>query len=189
MNRKSVLRAMAMTLVAATSVLATSMGVAVAKSWPSNVSVVDGKRGGVVEVKGDLASGKTMALDWASKSNVACFPATINDRFEGNHVLYATQLPSNSEMTITVIPDDKTTDVSLYAYSIGSTDTSSVVPSLSLCTSCESSPPATRPHNPGGSETVKLTAIRNPYNVVIGVAGVRGTKTGTYKLKVEIKPR
>lgn len=158
-------------------------------AWPASVTQVTSESGKTVTVAGDLAKGSRMtSLAWAAQSSMACFPATENVNFDGTHVLYATSLPKSSQMTVTVVPDDPKTDLSVYAYTIGTTNFS-VPPTVTSCVSCEAGYDAKTDSNPGVSESVKLTAISNPYNVVIGVAGTKGVKTGTYKLKVEVKPR
>lgn len=155
-------------------------------SWPTNVTSVTSKAGQTVSVKGNLKDGATMDLAWAAKSGVACFPATENDNFKGNHVLYGTSIPKQSVMKITAVPDDPTTDLSVYAYQIGSTNFTAVAPNVSTVTACEASYDGPHDHNPGVSETVTLNATTNPYNVVIGVVGAKGVVTGGYTLKVEL---
>jgi len=91
----------------------------------------------VSEFKGDLKDGVIINdLSWAWNSSVACFPETQASKFRGKHVLYVTELPANSQMEITVVPDDVNADYSLYAYQIG-LNNNSVVPNLSSCISCE----------------------------------------------------
>ncbi len=156
-----------------------------ASAWSSKVTVVEAKAGATVEASGDLAKGATMSLNWAARSSVACFPATENLNFEGNHVLFATALPKRSVMKITAVPDDPTTDVSLYALQIGASDTR-LPPATQTATTCEAGYDAKADANPGAAETVTLNATTNPYNVVIGVAGTRGTTSGKFKLEVEL---
>lgn len=168
---------------------ALAAGQALAGSWPASVTEVHDKSGSTVKVSGDLATGNIMDLGFAAKSSMACFPATENVNFEGKHVLFGASLPAQSIMTVTVVPDDPKLDLSVYAYTISSTDFTSLPPTVSSAVSCEAGYDAQHDSNPGASESVKLTAVTHPYNVVIGVAGVKGTKTGTFKLKVEVKPR
>lgn len=158
-----------------------------AAGWPAQVTAVNAKAGQTISTKGDLKNGKVIDLAWAAKSSVACFPATENVNFSGNHVQFATQIPKQSEMVITVVPDDPKTDISVYAYQIGSTNFTSVAPSLSSATSCEAGYDAKNDNNPGKEEKVRLNATTNPYNVVIGVAGAKGTASGGFTLKVELK--
>ncbi len=160
-----------------------------ASAWPAGVTTTSAKAGAVVEVKGNLASGKTMDLAWAANSSVACFPATRFDAFRGNHVLYATSLPKESVFTITAVPDDPKTDLSVYAYTIGTTDFTHVPPNVPSVTSCEGGYDFTGKANPGASEKVTLNATTNPYNVVIGVAGAKGVVTGGYTLKLDLKSK
>lgn len=158
-------------------------------SWPSGVQAVEAKAGTLVEVRGNLASGKTIDLAWAASSNVACFPATRFDAFRGNHVTYATSLPRESTLTITVVPDDPRTDLSVFAYSMGTTDFTHVPPNVPSVTSCEAGYDFTGAPNPGASEKVVLNATTNPYNIVIGVAGAKGVVAGGYTLKLELKTK
>ena len=164
-------------------------GAATAAGWPSTVTTVTSKPNDIVSFRGDLKTGKTIDLGFAANSSVACFPATQNINFEGNHVFFGTQIPAQSEMIITVTPDDPKLDVSLYAYMLGSTDFTHVAPDLPSCVSCEAGYDAKTHANPGKPETVKLDATTHPYNVVIGVAGVKGTTSGGFTVKVDLKSR
>ena len=157
-----------------------------AEAWPANVTAVAVTAGTPKSVTGDLSTGRRFNLDWASNSSVACFPATQNSNFEGKHVLYATSIPKDSEMKITVTPTSSAVDVSLYAYTIGATDFTHVPPTVPSATACEGSYDAVKGSNPGAAETVKLVATTNPYNVVIGVAGVKATLAGAFTLKIEL---
>ena len=145
------------------------------------------EKGKAVEVKGKLEDGAPIEnLDWAASSSMACWPATQNTKFRGPHVMYVTQLPTKSEMTITVKPDDESSDLSLWAYSIGEVRLPPEVPS---CVSCEADHKWDRPvknKTQDSSRSVKLRAIQNPYQVVIGVSGPAGAKGG-YTLTVSVK--
>jgi hypothetical protein len=163
-------------------------GPASAGTWPAQVTPVEAKAG-TVTTKGNLSTGKTISLAFASKSSNACWPATENVNFSGNHVFYATQIPAYSEMKITVIPDDRKTDLSVYAYMQGTTDTRHVPPNVPSAVTCEAGYDAKKDSNSGASESVKLNATNHPYNVVIGVAGAKGVTTGSYTLKIELTTR
>lgn len=160
---------------------------------PVKVFSVKTEKGKISTVKGDLKDGVIIHdLSWAWKSSVACFPETQASKFRGNHVLYVTELPSQSEMEVIVIPDDVNADFSLYAYQIGLTNTS-IVPNLSSCISCEADHKWDRPKVNKTQDHTRsvgnLTAITNPYKVVIGVAGSKGLLQGGYTLKITIKER
>lgn len=157
-----------------------------AKSWPSNVTPIEAKGGSVVEIKGKLEAGKTIPLTWAASSSVACFPATEFDNFKGNHVFYATALPKQSVMKVTVVPDNKALDVNVYALQVSSTDFARVPPRMPTATACEAGYNQQTETNPGVTESVTLNATTNPYNVVIGVAGPKGVVAGGYTLKIEL---
>ena len=92
-------------------------GLVWAAEWPTNVSEIKAEKGKSVTVSGKLENGAPMDdLTWASNSSMACFPATQNERFRGPHVLYHTQIPARSIMTITVTPKDTSKDLSIYAF-------------------------------------------------------------------------
>lgn len=143
--------------------------------------------GAATTMTGDLSSGKTMALTWAAKSSVACFPATEFVNFKGKHVMYGLSIPKQSELKVTVTPKNPSLDVNVYAYTIGSTDFTHVAPNVSTAVSCEAGYDQVTDSNPGKAESVKLNATTNPYNVVIGVAGPQGVTSGEYTLSVELK--
>ncbi len=168
--------------------LATGDAVA-AGTWPTGVSTVESKGGQTVSVKGNLSSGKKIDLGFAAKSSVACWPATENENFRGNHVFYGTALPKDSVMTITVVPDDPKTDVNLYALQIGATDFSHIPPGISSATTCNAGFDQKTDSNPGVTEKVVLNATTNPYNVIIGVAGPKGILTGGYTLNVKLETK
>jgi len=176
-------------LVAVSAVSAVSAPAAAGGSWPASVTSVDAKSGVTAQVKGNLSAGKTMDLAWAANSSVACFPATRFDPFRGNHVLYATSLPKESILTITAVPDDPSMDLSVYAYSMGTTDFTHVPPNVPSVVSCEAGYDIRGASNPGVSEKVTLNATTNPYNVVIGVAGAKGVVTGGYTLQLDLKSK
>ncbi|MCB0707112.1 MAG: hypothetical protein KDC34_17470 [Saprospiraceae bacterium] len=147
-----------------------------------------------VEVRGQLEDGQLMEdLSWAWSSSNACFPATQSQKFTGNHVLYLTQLPPYSEMEVTVIPDDPKDDFSIYAYEVGAGREPSVVPNLPSCVRCEADHKWDRQwvgKTQDHTRTVKdLVAIKNPYQVVVGVVGSQGLQTGGYTLKFTLKSR
>lgn len=159
---------------------------AAAGTWPSDVTSITSSSTTAATVSGNLTSGKTIDLAFAANSSVACFPATEFVNFKGNHVLYATTIPPQSEMTITATPDDSSLDVSLYAYTMSATDFTHVPPNVPSAVACESSYDKKNDSNPGKAEKVKLVATTQGYNVVIGVAGVNNVKAGAFKLKVEL---
>ena len=157
--------------------------------FPSNVKFIDSKANASVFVIDDLKNGVEITdLSWAWSSSIACFPATQKQKFNGNHMLYYTNLPAKAEMFITITPENKAENFSIYAYSIGKTNYS-VVPNLNSCVSCEVEHKWDRTKVgkiQDHSRTIRLNAIKNPYNVVIGVVGANGLKSGKYKLSVKI---
>ena len=149
---------------------------------------------GTVTVTGDLANGNIMEdLSWAWNSSIACFPKTQVKKFTGNHVLFTTDLPRYSEMEVTVIPDDPQADFSLYAYEIGNSQFDAIVPNLTRCVRCEADHKWDRNHVGKTQDHTRkvshLVAIRNPYQVVIGVVGANGLTEGGFTLQIDLVSR
>jgi hypothetical protein len=153
--------------------------------WPSDVTYLEIGTDGTVSHDGNLSEGETISLNFASTSSMACFPATENINFNGGHVFYATQMPPHSILTVTVEPKTPGLDVSLYAYQIGTTSnyTPKNVPSA---VTCEAGYDAQTDSNPDEAESVEVNTIKNPYNVVIGVAGADSALAGEYTLRLEL---
>lgn len=176
-------------LMAAVLVLGGAAGEAHAQ-YAAGVTAIKAEKGKTVEVKGKMEDGKPMEdLSWASTAGNACFPGTQNEKFRGNHVFFSTDLPTRSILSITVVPDDPKQDLSIYAYSVG-TNNFSLPPDLASCVSCEAEHRWDRPKKnktQDHTRTVKLNAIQNPYNVVIGVSGPAGAVKGGFTLKVDLK--
>jgi hypothetical protein len=161
-----------------------------AQGFPSNVTAIKSEKGKTVSASGKLESGAPMAdLSWAAKSSVACFPATQNERFRGNHVLFSTEIPPRSKMDIKVTPKDPTKDVSIWAYQIGKTNYS-LPPALASAVSCEAEYKWDRPKKgktQDHTRAVHLEATTNGYNVVIGVSGPKEATAGDFTVDVKLE--
>ncbi|MEM7036317.1 MAG: hypothetical protein AAF570_04995 [Bacteroidota bacterium] len=129
-------------------------------------------------VKGNIKGGKQINLRFASNSSVACFPGTQNEYYNGNQVFYAFKLPPRSEVNIAL----KGNDVSIYGYQIGATRYD-VPPALSRVTSCEA---AYKPGRDGSPPSIFFNSIKNPYNVVVAVAGANGKTSGAFELSIDL---
>lgn len=159
--------------------------------WPSEVTFVASKPNDSVTVAGDLANGKIMEdISWAANSSNACFPATQNLKFRGNHVLFATKIPPRSILTITVTPTDANGDLSLYGYMMGATEYR-VVPNLPSCITCEADHKWDRPWKGKVQTSERKIEFQNPtqntYNIVIGVAAPKEVTTGQFNLMIKLK--
>ncbi|MEM9696237.1 MAG: hypothetical protein AAGA56_27070, partial [Myxococcota bacterium] len=66
-------------------------------------------------VRGRIDGGKKIDLRWANRSGTACWPATRNEYFDGNHVLYVVDMPARSVLNVELQPD-RGVDLSLYGY-------------------------------------------------------------------------
>lgn len=130
-------------------------------------------------------------LSWAANSSVACFPATQNAKFTGKHLFFVTDIPPYSTMDITLIPNDKNTNMSLYAFQTG-TSSSSMVPNLNSCVTCEADHKWDYPKKgktQDHTRSVYLNAIKNPYRIVIGVAGAEGLDEGDFVIEIKTKTK
>jgi hypothetical protein len=141
-----------------------------------------------VSVSGKIDGGVQIPLGFAAQSSVACFPATTNGHYNGNHVVYSFDLPTRTTAKIELVPTDPKSDLSLYAYTVGPAFPA-LPPDVSSVVSCEASPGANRAPNPGGAEKVELVAITNPYKAYVAVAGAQGATTGAFTLKVTLSGR
>lgn len=141
------------------------------------------------EISGNLTEGAPMPdLSWAWNSSNACFTEMEQEYFTGYHRLYYFDLPSYTEVEIELIPDDPKADFSLYAYEVGQVSESNTVPNLVRCVRCEADYKWDRPVRGRVQDHTRIVkdilAIRNPYQVVIGVVGAQGRSEGTFTLKI-----
>ncbi len=159
---------------------------------PVKMYTAKAEKGKTKAYKGNLANGtKIQDLSWAWSSSVACFPGTQVKKFNGNHILYITEIPKYSIMEIELIPTNKSANMSLYAYSIG-TNSTAYVPDLSSCVSCEADHKWDYPKRgktQDHTRKVKLNAINNPYKVVIGVTGADGLDKGEFIIRIKLESR
>jgi hypothetical protein len=169
------------------------LSICAAAQFPDSVIVVKSRPNNVIAVKGGLEQGSVMQdLSWAWNSSVACFPGTQKDKFTGNHVLYATTIPPYSELTVTVVPDNASANMSLYAYQIGISNYTAIVPNLNSCIACEAEHKWDRPKvgkKQDHTRSVMLNSTTDSYNIIIGVAGANNLKTGGYTLKLALETR
>jgi len=156
-----------------------------------NVTVHELTVNQVLSLEADLSEGQTIPLAWASSSQVACFPATRFNEYKGNHVFYRVDLPAQSQITITVDPKNNKR-INLYALRMG-VDDRMTPPEIQVVGSCEASYPiyAGTPNyqERAKAQSVEFMSIRNPYSILIGVAGAENVLSGAYDLNIEITSR
>jgi hypothetical protein len=147
--------------------------------WPDRLNLIS-LTDGEAQASGELADGECVNLDFAEEA--FCFPGTQNQHFQGNHVFFAldTPQPTNSVLTITVVPDPDV-EVSLYGWQAAPNDYT--VPPMVNTTICEASYTQNgiehRP-NPGVAETIRFynpSSNPNQYGIFFAVAGDRDTGT------------
>ncbi len=138
---------------------------------------------------GNLETGKTMPLEWAGSSSVACFPATRFREYTGNHLLYRIQMPPKAKIKVSVTPKNKKHRINLYALRLGENNYDTP-PEIFKAISCEASYPiyAGKPNfkAPSKEQSIELVSIKKSYNILIGVAGAEGVTAGDFDLKIEI---
>lgn len=149
------------------------------------------------EITGNIKDGQKIPLRWAESSQVACFPGTRFEMFDGNQVFYRVTLPAASSMVITLTPKDNA-QLSLYALRQGSNPNQQPVPpNVERAVSCEASYPIYA--NMGGGKVVKnkdtgirkveYISVNSSYSILIGIAGAKGLTEGDFTLNITIKPR
>ena len=159
--------------------------------WSPDVTVVESKPNETVTVSGDLAKGKIITdLSWASNSTNACFVATQNHKFQGNHVFYTTTIPAHSVMNISVKPTKSNTNLSIYAYMSGM-EVSHLVPDLPKCITCEADYKWDGNWKGKTQTSERKVEFNNPtdgpFSIVIGVTAPKGVTTGQFDLKIKVK--
>jgi len=149
------------------------------------------------EITGNISSGQKIPLRWAESSQVACFPGTRFEMFNGNHVLYRVGMPAGSKMKITLTPKGGS-KLSLYALRQGARPADHAVPpNVRSAISCEASYPLYANVGGGrrvtnkddGTRSVEYISVNSPYSILIGVAGAEGATEGDFSLKVTVEQR
>lgn len=149
------------------------------------------------EISGNISSGQKIPLRWAESSQVACFPGTRFEMFNGNQVFYRVAMPAASKMKITLTPKVGS-KLSLYALRQGARPADHAVPpNVRSAISCEASYPIYANVGGGrrvsnkddGTRSVEYISVNAPYSILIGVAGAEGATEGDYSLKISIEKR
>ena len=174
----------------ATAALASVFATATLAAGPVGTPI-KAEKGKTVTAGGKLEAGAPLAsLEWAWKSSMACFPGTQQSLYNGKHVFFTAELPARSEMYITLVPKDPAVNLSVYAYEIAA-GKQPLPPEVQSAVSCEAEQKWDRPKRGKTQDHTRvlprLTAIGNPYTVIIGVTSPKAVTAGDFELKVEIK--
>ena len=150
---------------------------------------IDWAQYGGGQITGNLADGSHLNdLSWAWSSSVACFPETQFKKFTGKHMLYSFEIPPRTQVEITVIPDNKKANMSLYAYMVGS-GSEAIVPDLKSCIRCESDYKWDMPWRGKTQDHTRIVknilAINQPYKVYIEVTAADGVTDESYTLRIK----
>ncbi|MEQ1605074.1 MAG: hypothetical protein ABL999_09410 [Pyrinomonadaceae bacterium] len=148
------------------------------------------KPGLTSNVAGNLNEGSKLPdLSFAWNSSIACFPATQQAKFTGNHVFYTVDMPSRSIITVSVEPTKKGTDLSIYGYQIGS-GKHTLPDSLGSVVTCEAEHKWDYPKKgriQTDARSITFNSTTNAYSLMLAVAGPNGATSGDYRLKISLK--
>ncbi len=130
---------------------------------------------------GDLADGEKISLDWADDSSIACWPATENENFNGNHVFFTVDKGGKDDIIVEADPASGV-DVSLYTleFSVGSEQTP---PDITSAARCEAAFDAQNDANSGEPEATELYGFGDR-TLLIGVAGAKGATSGAFTVRI-----
>lgn len=153
------------------------------------IPVTDLETKAIHSIKSNLNEGATIELDWAQQSNIACFPGTRFYEYMGAHVFYRIDMPSKSNITISVTPIDKSDRINVYALRLGEGNLD-VPPNLARAISCEADYPLytgkAKLTKNNKEKTVELMSTTKSYTILIGVAGAKDLIEGEFKLNIAI---
>ena len=153
-------------------------GITTSKAWGPDVGLLSsGQR-----YASDLSRGKTISLDFAHESTMACWTATEDQNFSGPHQFFAMSMAANSSLTVD-LDSQPGVDANLYVIQVGTT-VFTLPPNLLTAVTCEAAYPMSTDSNPGAVDVATVTTFNNPYNVIIGVAGAQGNASGGFVLNV-----
>jgi hypothetical protein len=159
--------------------------------WPEEVTIIESVSNDSVVAQSDLSYGRVIEdLSWASSSSNACFVATQNRKYMGNHVFFATTIPPKSVMTISVTPGNSKADLSIYAYMNGQSEYR-LVPDLPRCITCEADYKWDGTWKNRVQTQERKVEFNNPsnntYSILIGVSGPKEAVSGQFEVKIKLK--
>lgn len=158
---------------------------------PAKVYKIEPKLNQIVTYSSNLNLGTEINdLSWAWKSSNACFAATEQNKFNGNHVFFTGIIPKNTNYKIKVIPKNKTVNISLYVYEI-KVNNSYLVPNLPACIRCVSDSAkkigtSIKKFESYIRNAENKTASNNPFRIIIGVVGANKLNKGAFSLEIQI---
>lgn len=148
--------------------------------FEENIKQIKVDVGTIKTIKGDLSEGHFVNTRFGTRASVNCFTESEKHHFNGNHVLYAFEVPANTKMIVDL---SSAVDLSLYGYLIDNSryDTPPYVENVSKF-GCKSS------HKEGtGNERILLVAGSTTMHVILGVAGPNESENGEYSIKITSK--
>ena len=136
--------------------------------------------------EGQIQDGGAIDLEFATKSSVACFPATQLEDFNGHQVFHVLEQDVRTDLVLRLTPTGDF-DLNLYALQLGSMDRGQRPPKVSSAWRCS----ARHSAKAGKVETVRLYGHTTEREVVVAIVGADGLDTGKYTLELwreEVKP-
>jgi len=130
-------------------------------------------------LEGQLDDGAVVDLAFASRSSVACFPATQFTDFDGHQVFHVVEQDVGMDLVLRLTPSGEH-DLNLYALQLGSLDRGQRPPKVNSAWRCSAKHSAKE----GEAETVRLYGHTTAKEVVVAIAGADGLTTGKYTLEV-----
>jgi hypothetical protein len=148
--------------------------------WPASVQKLTLEKGKAVQVNGSLANGAK--VDRLSLP-ATCIAESDKGDFSGNQVLFGVTLPANSDVDITVSPNEASKKIAIYAYTLpeGRFDLPDQANNASSCKSSTKAGMFSRDAGP----RIEISGGKQPQNLVIGVAGGPDATAGDFLLSVK----
>lgn len=154
---------------------------------PKNLFKITPKINQTVTYKSNLNLGKKMNdLSWAWKSSNACFSATEQKYFNGNHVLFTGIIPKSTSYTLKLIPKKHNQNMSIYCYEIDVND-NFLVPNLPKSNNCMAKTEQSISYLKKHVREIKSKLIlKNNTRLVIGVVGANKLSNGDFTLLIRL---
>lgn len=138
-----------------------------------------------ISLQGELSEGILIdKLQWAASSQVACFPATRFQEFEGKHVFYRLIVPAKVTVFVEMTPNKR---INLYGINQGTEESWWEMPPNITWGNCEASYPMyageTNMKQAGGKRTIRIVTVK-PTTILLGVAGAKGVQSASFKLQI-----
>ncbi len=154
--------------------------------WPASIHVLTLEPGKSVQETASLAQGQRIAT-LALPGN--CLGKN-SESFRANHVLYGFVQPANTDVTITVTPKEAKEPLSVYAYTLPTSQFDLPSEASAVSGKCKTSIAAKTSMGrtmEGKERSVRFDGKSEPHNVIIGVSSADATNVGDFIIQVKSK--